>query len=136
MGPGSAEQREERCTASGTRAECGLSAFLQTSSGATAFPGRSAARSGALLSRGPSRSVEIGPDSAEQREGRCTASGTRWPWRFLDSIFKQQRRYESVTPRRDTPELCIYLSPPWRATGEAKYFCKGGWTPLSTRRPT
>jgi hypothetical protein len=43
----------------------------------TAFPGRSAARSGALLSRGPSRSVEIGPGSAEQREGRCTASGTR-----------------------------------------------------------
>src|ERR1700730_9626507 len=78
----------------------------------------------------------LGTRSAEQREGRCTASGTRWPWRFLDSIFKQQRRYESLTPRRDTPELCIYLSPPWRATGEAKYFCKGGWTPLSTRRPT
>jgi hypothetical protein len=48
-----------RCTASGTRAECGLSAFPSSDTsdkppaGATAFPGRSAARSGALLSRGP-----------------------------------------------------------------------------------
>ena len=44
-----------------------------------AVPRRSpdAARSGALLSRGPSRSVEIGPGSAQQREERCTASGTR-----------------------------------------------------------
>jgi hypothetical protein len=34
-------------------------------------------RRDALLIRGPLASVEIGPGSAEQREERCTASGTR-----------------------------------------------------------
>src|SRR5438132_5882368 len=40
------------------------------------FSGRCAAQSGALLIRGPSY-LRVGPDSAEQREERCTASGTR-----------------------------------------------------------
>ncbi len=43
-------------------------------------PGRSAARRlrrGALLSRGPTYHTPMGPGSAEQREARCTASGTR-----------------------------------------------------------
>jgi hypothetical protein len=34
-------------------------------------------RRGALLIRGPLASADMGPGSAEQREGRCTASGTR-----------------------------------------------------------
>jgi hypothetical protein len=51
-----------------------------------AFPGRNAARSGALLIRGPRTTTDVvDPGSAEQREGRCfaspgercTASGTR-----------------------------------------------------------
>jgi len=37
-------------------------------------------RRGALLSRGPCGGVgAVGPGSAEQREERCTASGTRTP---------------------------------------------------------
>src|SRR6266849_1297300 len=83
MGPGSAEQREGRCTASGTRAEFALAAFLHQTRLINLRRGHSvprissAARSGALLSRGPSRSVDMGPGSAEQREERCSASGTR-----------------------------------------------------------
>ena len=69
MGPGSAEQREERCAASGTRRFSG-----------SAFPGcapRRTLRRGAPLIRGPSIQVRMGPGSAEQREERCAASGTR-----------------------------------------------------------
>src|SRR5450759_1825196 len=34
-------------------------------------------RRGALLIRGPQLEKKVGPGSAEQRDGRCTASGTR-----------------------------------------------------------
>jgi hypothetical protein len=105
MGPGSAEQREERCAASGTRAKCGLSAFPSSNTSdkppavPTAFPGRSAARSGALQSRGPSRSVEIGPGSAEQREGRCTAERNVLPPHFLHQTrLTNLQRYAQRSP--------------------------------------
>ena len=41
------------------------------------FPGCCAARSDALLIRGLTLCARWGPGSAEQREGRCAASGTR-----------------------------------------------------------
>ena len=37
---------------------------------------RAALRCGALLIRGPGGELGMGPGSAAQREGRCTASGT------------------------------------------------------------
>src|SRR6266851_3976625 len=107
MGPGSAEQREERCTASGTRAEFALAAFLHQTRLINLRRGHSvprissAARSGALLSRGPSRSVDMGPGSAEQREERCTASGTRAE--FALAAFLHQTRLINIRRGHSVP---------------------------------
>src|SRR6266849_5780256 len=107
MGPGSAEQREGRCTASGTRAEFALAAFLHQTRLINLRRGHSvprissAARSGALLSRGPSRSVDMGPGSAEQREERCTASGTRAE--FALAAFLHQTRLINLRRGHSVP---------------------------------
>src|SRR5229473_1619689 len=109
MGPGSAEQREGRCTASGTRAEFALAAFLHQTRLINLRRGHSvprissAARSGALLSRGPSRSVDMGPGSAEQREERCTASGTRAE--FALAAFLHQTRLINLRRGHSVPRI-------------------------------
>src|SRR4051812_21560324 len=82
------------------------------------FPGRCAARSDALQSRGPDANSlyrEMGPGSAEQREERCTASGTR------ESSQKRKREdAENVLPHRAdlfAPlEFGEYIPTPPRAT--------------------
>jgi len=77
------------------------------------------------------------------------------------SNSKNKSKHASATPPRDAPESCVYLSPtasrpyvpddhdtPLLRGGmrkvleviwgvrKPKYFCKGGWTSLSTNRPT
>jgi hypothetical protein len=107
IGPGSAEQREERCTASGTRAKCAPTAFLHQT-GLTNLQRRHSVprtqRSAQRCAAEPgsiSQCREIGPGSAEQREERCTASGTRAE--FALAAFLHQTRLTNLRRCHSVP---------------------------------
>ena len=69
---------ESRSLSSGARSRDPLAMLLRMRTCQTRSPDAAQRFCGALLIRGPSlRAQVLGPGSAEQREGRCAASGTR-----------------------------------------------------------
>ncbi len=61
----------------------------------------------------------MGPGSAAHRFALRSIRGTH-PRPCSNS------KHAFATPRRDAPELCIYLSPPWRAWGMPGARCTRG----------
>src|SRR6204780_1411568 len=73
-------------------------------------PGRRAARSGALQSRGPYLVGNIvGPGSAEQRVSRCTASGTRNYLPLVGILLNGTSLSTRISPGRPSTRSAMML---------------------------